>query len=186
MKPEVEANQGLQPLHNPGSDLHNGLAIHLNLQARTSSMLFLLMTPANNKGIVDEDSNYSVEQTVNRLKNILESSHKVFPLAAARNVTVRPHCFYDVPGLLAAIQACGVCLARSVRHFLEVLDELRALFGRPSRVLRVITGDRQRTAELIDVRSDARQDLEDIFHPPLHNRLVLDGPPCQLEVLASR
>jgi hypothetical protein len=45
---------------------------------------------------------------------------------------------------------------------------------------------RQRTAELIDARSDARQDLEDLFHPPLHDRLVLDGPPGQLEVLASR
>jgi hypothetical protein len=47
-------------------------------------------------------------------------------------------------------------------------------------------GDRLRTAELIDARSDARQDLEDLFHPPLHDRLVLDGPPGQLEVLASR
>jgi len=28
---------------------------------------------------------------------------KVFPIAAARNVTVMPHCFYDGPGLLAAI-----------------------------------------------------------------------------------
>jgi L-alanine-DL-glutamate epimerase-like enolase superfamily enzyme len=28
---------------------------------------------------------------------------KVFPIAAVRNVTVMPHCFYDGPGLLAAI-----------------------------------------------------------------------------------
>ena len=28
---------------------------------------------------------------------------KVFPIAALRNVTVMPHCFYDGPGLLAAI-----------------------------------------------------------------------------------
>ena len=29
---------------------------------------------------------------------------KVFPIAAVRNITVMPHCFYDGPGLLAAIQ----------------------------------------------------------------------------------
>ena len=28
---------------------------------------------------------------------------KVFPIAAVRNITVMPHCFYDGPGLLAAI-----------------------------------------------------------------------------------
>ena len=28
---------------------------------------------------------------------------KVFPFAAVRNITVMPHCFYDGPGLLAAI-----------------------------------------------------------------------------------
>jgi L-alanine-DL-glutamate epimerase-like enolase superfamily enzyme len=30
---------------------------------------------------------------------------KVFPIAAVRNITVMPHCFYDGPGLLAAIHA---------------------------------------------------------------------------------
>jgi len=28
---------------------------------------------------------------------------RVFPIAAVRNVTVMPHCFYDGPGPLAAI-----------------------------------------------------------------------------------
>ncbi len=28
---------------------------------------------------------------------------KVFPIAAVRNITLMPHCFYDGPGLLAAI-----------------------------------------------------------------------------------
>ena len=32
------------------------------------------MTPATNKGIIDKPSNHSVEQTVDRLKNILQSS----------------------------------------------------------------------------------------------------------------
>ena len=31
------------------------------------------MTPATNKGIIDKPSNHSVEQTVDRLKNILQS-----------------------------------------------------------------------------------------------------------------
>ena len=31
------------------------------------------MTPATNKGIIDKPSNHSVEQTVHRLKNILQS-----------------------------------------------------------------------------------------------------------------
>ncbi len=31
------------------------------------------MTPAANKGIVDKPSNHSVEQTVEKLKNILQS-----------------------------------------------------------------------------------------------------------------
>ena len=30
---------------------------------------------------------------------------KVFPIAAVRNIAVMPHCFYDGPGLLAAIHA---------------------------------------------------------------------------------
>jgi L-alanine-DL-glutamate epimerase-like enolase superfamily enzyme len=30
---------------------------------------------------------------------------KVFPVAAVRNVTLMPHCFYDGSGLLAAIHA---------------------------------------------------------------------------------
>ena len=30
---------------------------------------------------------------------------KIFPIAAVRNITVMPHCFYDGPGLLAAIHA---------------------------------------------------------------------------------
>jgi L-alanine-DL-glutamate epimerase-like enolase superfamily enzyme len=33
---------------------------------------------------------------------------KVFPVAALRHVTLMPHCFYDGPGLLAAIRATAV------------------------------------------------------------------------------
>ena len=43
-----------------------------------------------------------VQPSVAKMGGITEL-RKVFPIAAVRNVTVMPHCFYDGPGLLAAI-----------------------------------------------------------------------------------
>lgn len=43
-----------------------------------------------------------VQPSVAKMGGITELL-KVFPIAAVRNVTVMPHCFYDGPGLLAAI-----------------------------------------------------------------------------------
>ena len=43
-----------------------------------------------------------VQPSVAKMGGITELL-KVFPLAAVRNITVMPHCFYDGPGLLAAI-----------------------------------------------------------------------------------
>ena len=45
-----------------------------------------------------------VQPSVAKMGGISELC-KVFPVAAVRNITVMPHCFYDGPGLLAAIQA---------------------------------------------------------------------------------
>ena len=45
-----------------------------------------------------------VQPSVAKMGGITELL-KVFPIAAVRNVTVMPHCFYDGPGLLAAIHA---------------------------------------------------------------------------------
>jgi L-alanine-DL-glutamate epimerase-like enolase superfamily enzyme len=45
-----------------------------------------------------------VQPSVAKMGGITEIC-KVFPLAAVRNVTLMPHCFYDGPGLLAAIHA---------------------------------------------------------------------------------
>lgn len=45
-----------------------------------------------------------VQPSVAKMGGITEL-RKVFPIAAVRNVTVMPHCFYDGPGLLAAIHA---------------------------------------------------------------------------------
>lgn len=79
--------------------------------------------------------------------------------------------------LLALLIGCGLRRAEATTLRLEDFQLREGHW---------VIADRQRTAELIDARSDARQDLEDLFHPPLHDRLVLDGPPGQLEVLASR
>ena len=43
-----------------------------------------------------------VQPSVAKIGGISELS-KIFPLAAAHDVTLMPHCFYDGPGLLAAI-----------------------------------------------------------------------------------
>ena len=43
-----------------------------------------------------------VQPSVAKMGGITELV-KIFPIAAVRNVTVMPHCFYDGPGLLAAI-----------------------------------------------------------------------------------
>ena len=43
-----------------------------------------------------------VQPSVAKMGGITELL-KVFPIAAVRNITVMPHCFYDGPGLLAAI-----------------------------------------------------------------------------------
>ena len=43
-----------------------------------------------------------VQPSVAKMGGITELQ-KVFPIAAVRNVTLMPHCFYDGPGLLAAI-----------------------------------------------------------------------------------
>ena len=43
-----------------------------------------------------------VQPSVAKMGGITELQ-KVFPIAAIRNVTLMPHCFYDGPGLLAAI-----------------------------------------------------------------------------------
>jgi L-alanine-DL-glutamate epimerase-like enolase superfamily enzyme len=43
-----------------------------------------------------------VQPSVAKMGGISELC-KIFPTAAVRNVTVMPHCFYDGPGLLAAI-----------------------------------------------------------------------------------
>lgn len=45
-----------------------------------------------------------VQPSVAKMGGISELS-KVFPIAAVRNTTVMPHCFYDGPGLLAVIHA---------------------------------------------------------------------------------
>ena len=45
-----------------------------------------------------------VQPSVAKMGGITEL-RKLFPIAAVRNVTVMPHCFYDGPGLLAAIHA---------------------------------------------------------------------------------
>ena len=45
-----------------------------------------------------------VQPSVAKMGGITELL-KVFPIAAVRNITVMPHCFYDGPGLLAAIHA---------------------------------------------------------------------------------
>ena len=45
-----------------------------------------------------------VQPSVAKMGGITELC-KVFPIAAVRNVTVMPHCFYDGPGLLAVIHA---------------------------------------------------------------------------------
>ena len=44
-----------------------------------------------------------IQPSVAKMGGIIEMS-KIFPIAAVHNVTVMPHCFYDGPGLLAAIQ----------------------------------------------------------------------------------
>ena len=45
-----------------------------------------------------------VQPSVAKMGGISEL-RKIFPIAEVRNVTVMPHCFYDGPGLLAAIHA---------------------------------------------------------------------------------
>jgi L-alanine-DL-glutamate epimerase-like enolase superfamily enzyme len=49
-----------------------------------------------------------VQPSVAKMGGISEM-RKVFPLAAAHNVAVMPHSFYDGPGLLAAIHATAAC-----------------------------------------------------------------------------
>jgi len=45
-----------------------------------------------------------VQPSVAKMGGISEL-RRIFPIADVRNVTVMPHCFYDGPGLLAAIHA---------------------------------------------------------------------------------
>ena len=52
--------------------------------------------------LLEADAVDFVQPSVAKMGGISELS-KIFPTAAVRNVTVMPHCFYDGPGLLAAI-----------------------------------------------------------------------------------
>jgi L-alanine-DL-glutamate epimerase-like enolase superfamily enzyme len=52
--------------------------------------------------LLDAEAVDFVQPSVAKMGGITETC-KVFPSAAVRNVTVMPHCFYDGPGLLAAI-----------------------------------------------------------------------------------
>jgi L-alanine-DL-glutamate epimerase-like enolase superfamily enzyme len=47
-----------------------------------------------------------VQPSVAKMGGISELC-RIFPTAAVRNITVMPHCFYDGPGLLAAIHVAA-------------------------------------------------------------------------------
>jgi len=67
-----------------------------------------------------------VQPSVAKMGGISELC-KVFPTAAVRNITVMPHCFYDGPGLLAAIHvtaALGIADAMIEWRFFDLEAQL--------------------------------------------------------------
>jgi len=67
-----------------------------------------------------------VQPSVAKMGGITELL-KVFPIAAVRNITVMPHCFYDGPGLLAAIHvtaALGTANAMTEWRYFDLEAQL--------------------------------------------------------------
>lgn len=92
---------------------------------------------------------------------------KVFPIAAVRNVTVMPQCFYDGPGLLAAIHVTAVLGTADAmiewRYFdLEaqlyggVLTPVNGQISVPQRPGPGFDPDRNVIRDSLRVRTDAR------------------------------
>jgi L-alanine-DL-glutamate epimerase-like enolase superfamily enzyme len=61
-------------------------------------------TPMDFERLLAAEAVDFVQPSVAKMGGISEL-RKIFPIAAVRNTTVMPHCFYDGPGLLAAIHA---------------------------------------------------------------------------------
>jgi L-alanine-DL-glutamate epimerase-like enolase superfamily enzyme len=69
-----------------------------------------------------------VQPSVAKMGGITELL-KVFPIAAVRNVTVMPHCFYDGPGWLAAIHATAALGTTDAMIEWRYLDLEAQLYG---------------------------------------------------------